>query len=372
MQRKLEHLTNPCISWFTAWDPGGIEDIGDAMLYNLFSDIVADNQDLTGAFDKLKEALGLRKSVKHRIGEALGAVSKAAPGPAGPIADAASNLLLEFDTPREIRDSFQDLLKWLEEHDRYVFLFIDDIDRATGEQIRVLLSALKVYVSHRRIVGIVGYDQDYVLNALQSVLPSGIDPKRFLEKIVTIRKALPIPTTTQLATCAVGLLGNLSTLDNDTCTTLARYATSLSLGNPRRLKTLVLVFTDLIASPYCAEFSVNDFVSALLVCDAEQTGLLADDQLQRAFEGGSEEEISQVLLEIGKKMPERAMDAERLGEILDEILPDFRPNLVSRLRLIQNPPGEAAKREESSRSAPKFDWRIALSPILSAAAKRGF
>ena len=162
------------VTWFTAWDPGGLHDIGDAMLYRLFSDVAEKEASLSDALKRLKEALGLRKSLRHRVGEALGAVSEAT-GVAQPLLDASSKLLLELDTPKRIQDSFQELVKWLDEKDQTVFLFVDDIDRASGEQILDLLSALKVYVSHRRIVGVIGYDEEYVLNALGPKVPPGID-----------------------------------------------------------------------------------------------------------------------------------------------------------------------------------------------------
>ena len=34
---RKKYSVNAFVSWFTAWDPGGIEDLGDAMLYRPFS-----------------------------------------------------------------------------------------------------------------------------------------------------------------------------------------------------------------------------------------------------------------------------------------------------------------------------------------------
>jgi len=143
--------------WFTAWDPGGMEDLGDALLYRFFSEVVEENTGIANAFEDLKKALGIRISFKERARRVLEGVSDVMPTPESRIATTvAGKLLGELETAKTIQTSFDRLVKWLEEEKRTVFLFIDDIDRATGEQIRDLLSELKLYISHRRIVAIVG------------------------------------------------------------------------------------------------------------------------------------------------------------------------------------------------------------------------
>ena len=55
VRKKLS--SNVCVAWFIAWDPGGIEDLGDSMLYHLFHDIAGKNKALSSAFKKLQKAL---------------------------------------------------------------------------------------------------------------------------------------------------------------------------------------------------------------------------------------------------------------------------------------------------------------------------
>ncbi len=156
---RKEYSANICVAWFTAWDPGGIEDLGDAMLYRFFHDVAKGEKDLIGSFKELQQALGIRKSLRERARQALSVVSEAVPETATKtIMNVASGLLGELDSPGKIKESFDKLMEWLEKNDKSVFFFVDDIDRATGEQIRDLLSELKVYVSHRRIVVVLGYD----------------------------------------------------------------------------------------------------------------------------------------------------------------------------------------------------------------------
>jgi len=374
-QHAKQANSKVCITWFTAWDPGGIEDIGDAMLLRVFGDVAANNKDLTNSLKSLKEALGLRKSMRQRAGKALEIIGKATPQSARPVVGAAAGLLQELDTPRRVQDSFDELVKWLEEKDRTVFLFVDDIDRATGEQICDLLSELKIYVSHPRIVGVIGYDEDYVINALNApVLPVGIDPRKFLEKIVTVRKSLPIPTREQLAICTEALLGSMLSLDTDKLKSLAYWATSLLPANPRRVKTLILTYSNILHSLKYKEFTEVPLLSSLLVCGAEQMGLLADANLREAFDRGNEEEIQSSLGEIRTKRPDKAQDVDMLSERVQDLSPHFVPGLVTELRL-----GLSSRWRQSEESPVleqthenAFDWSASLDTILPRAVSRGF
>ena len=63
---KKKYAHKVCVAWFTAWDPGGIEDLGDAMLYHFAHSITSgiDDKEISKAVKELDEALGLRKNVK--------------------------------------------------------------------------------------------------------------------------------------------------------------------------------------------------------------------------------------------------------------------------------------------------------------------
>jgi hypothetical protein len=364
-----------CITWFTAWDPGGIKDLGDAMLLRVFGDIAADNKDLTKSLKSLKEAVGLRKSMRQRAGKALEIIEKTTPQSARPVVGAAAGLLQELDTPRRVQDSFDELVKWLEKNDWTVFLFIDDIDRAAGEQIRDLLSELKVYVSHPRIVGVIGFDEDYVLNALNApVLPVNIEPRKFLEKIVTVRKSLPVPAPRQLTACAAKLLESLLGLELRRCERVAEWATRLCAANPRRLKTLVLSFSNSLHLLKYEELDDTALISALLVCCAEQMGLLADSNLRATFDSGNEDDIKTALGELRTKRPDKAQDVDILSTQMDTISPQFEEGLVSALRFgpRQRLFHDELRADSEEAPAKTFDWRTSLNTILPKAIRQGF
>jgi hypothetical protein len=373
MQEQIgKTLSKASATWFTAWNPGGMGDIGDSMLYRVFSDIAKDNKELSKPFNNLKEALKLRKSVKRRVAEVLSTASKVVPGTAGAVADAASELLLELEVPRRIEDSFHYLVKWLEEKDRTVFLFIDDIDRATGEEILNLLSTLKVYVSRHRIVGIVGYDAKYVLSALQGAVPPGIEPMKFLEKIITIQRNLPVPNNTQLSRWAANLFKELLGLNDMQCRALGEY---VCFRNPRQLKTLILAFSNnLPAIRDYQNLPIQNLECALVVFVAAQMGLLADADVRDAFQSGHRGQIVRTLKRIVTKLP---IDEQSIDSLVVAVqtLPVFSDDMVSLLRLASPefvPEPEPEPEEKPSSPGPeRFDWSIIFSTILPKAAEKG-
>jgi len=370
--------SNVCVAWFVAWDPGGIEDLGDAMLYRLFHDIAGKNKDLSSAFKKLQKALGLRKSMRERARQALGVVSKVMPEPGRAVADVTGGLLEELDTPRKVQESFEKLVKWLEKNNRTVFFFIDDIDRATGEQIRDLLSELKVYISHRRIAVVLGYDEEYVLNALREpVLPSGIDPRKYLEKIVTVRRKLPIPKSDQLRSYAMHHLQSVLGLKEEVCIFLGNLVHSLSFDNPRRLKILVLNFENFLSSVEHKKLSRGALESILVTCAAADMGFLAEDGVRMAFISGNEARIISALKEFAAKYPDKTKEANTLIQVVEWLRPRFVQNMPISMRLTSDSlrlpsQGRPTQERPGLQTSVASTWKMALVSILSNASSRGF
>jgi len=369
-----EYPKNVCVTWFTAWDPGGIEDLGDAMLYRLFNDIVEKNKELSDVFKELQEALGVRKSIRERARRMLGVVSKAVPE-AGRVLDVADSLLEELDAPRKVQDSFKKLMDWLEKKDRTIFFFIDDIDRATGEQIRDLLSELKVYISHRRIVAVLGYDEDYIINALKApTLPEGIDPNKYIEKIVTIKINLPLPSLNDQMSYASSLLKSMLDLDEKSINGIARFAVRLSLNNPRRLKNLILPFASALSSINYKERDIYNLLSIFIASAAATLGLILDDNIREAFDDGVEENIISSLREIAPKIPLRTKEIETLIELVNELNPHFNRGAISDLRLSSISSVVPRFIRPIPPSDTGFNWNVSLTltPILSNATAKGF
>ena len=372
---------NACVSWFTAWDPGGIPDIGDAMLYRLFYDLEKENKELSDAFKELQEALRLRRSIRDRARQALSIASRVLPEQGRIVADAAAGLLEELDTPRRVHDSFDKLVEWLEKTNKIVFFFVDDLDRASGEQIRDLFSELKVYVSHRRIVSVLAYDEEYVLKALSPpVLAEGIVPREYLEKIVTVRPGLPYPEIDDLNRYAMKLIQSIPQVAEDQRGYAANFAVALSLGNPRRIKSLVVAFANSLPLVDLQEgpIPITTLISCLIATAMSGMGFLVDDDIASQLEEGSEEGITSAIQKFVEKHPEKIKEAQAVIKTIETMTPSFTTSTPTALRLRLTPlilePGrvgaDRTKRELSR--AVLFDWSVSLSSLLSKASARGF
>jgi hypothetical protein len=319
---KEQFGNSVCFSWFTAWDPGGSKDLGDAMLYRFFQDIKESFKgDLTleQGFKDLQEALGTRKNFKERASGILNVISKATPDfPGKPLLDITQNVLQEFESHKKVEDAFGKLQKWLIENDKIAFFFVDDLDRASGEQIRDILSEMKVYVTKSRIIGIIAYDDDYVVNSLgESVLPKGTDPRKYLEKIVTLKRQLPVSHEENLRYFAASLIRQVCEFDEETAISIGGYAVKLTSSNARRLKSLILLFASQFsgkAGQYLKEYILGEYRSnynnlavpfsfkfslenAFFIFSASTLGLFANHDILKSFEIGDPALIRYTLID---------------------------------------------------------------------------
>lgn len=362
------------VVWFTAWDPGGLQDLGDAMLYHFFRDIAEGEKDMVKAFQSLQEALRIRKSLKEHARRVLEDVSEALPTTGRAVTKIASGLIGEFDSPIKVQRSFQELMDWLEKEDRAVFFFIDDLCRATGEQIRDLLSELKLYISHRRIVAVLAYDEDYVLSALKPpVLPHGIDPKKYLEKIITIKRNVPVPKPSDLFNYATHLINSASDLKESR--EVAFHATILADNNPRRLKNIILTFVQLISNVDFLstrhEHTASYLTTALFVSAVTYMGFLTNLRVRDAIEFGTDSEVEVAIKDVIRNDPSKSEEGKNLIRAL-ELLSPMSKGILSLLRLYT---GSLARQEEAQLESEKeetFDWSHSLIPILGSAAMQGF
>jgi len=375
--RKESHWKKVHIVWFTAWDPGGIQDLGDAMLHHFFREVAGENRKMLKALNELREALRIRRSLRERVHRALEDVSEALPAPSRAATKVLSGLVGELDSPLKVQLSYEKLMKWLEDEGQTVFFFVDDVGRATGKQIRDLLSELKLYISHRRIVAVLAYDEDYVLKALKPpVLPIGIDPKRYLEKIVTIRRRVPTPSSRDFRIYAQNLIISDLKLEEELAQRLAVSALTLCGDNPRKLKSIILLFTQLLASSVIEHENDLALLQSLLFTSATAyMSFLTDDNIRTAIEAGEEERIEEAINKFTEKEPSKRKEADNLIREISRLKPGFRPRTLTGLGLYERRgtlylgPDRAPSRV---RSAEAFDWSVSFLPILEGATKQGF
>ncbi|MCX6659134.1 MAG: P-loop NTPase fold protein [Candidatus Bathyarchaeota archaeon] len=324
----------------------------------------------------------MRRSTKQTVGRILQGVSDVLPEVGRVATKTAGSFLCELDTSRTIRESFVSLMKWLREKDCTVFYFIDDIDRASGDQIRDLLSELKLYVSHPGIIAVLGYDSDYVVNALRvpGILPQGTDPEKYLEKIVTIRRNVPTASFVKMREYATLLTQRMTNLITDVSAAarISDMAALLSDGNPRQLKRLILRFTNLIDSEFAKRtdlrspiFRYRELPSALLITAAAEMGLLLDDGIRDSLQ--TNQGLGARLQEYIKSYPSKTMEVELFQEAISNIPGSLARGLIEGLRLhLYRKPTSPWASEGMEIRKPRFDWRHAIVPIISSAAELGF
>lgn len=136
-----------------------------------------------GGNDKFKKAA-------KSVGDLLGAISII------PYAKTASDLIKQFTKEKPIIKIKEGIKKILEESDDKFLIIIDDIDRLTPEEIRILFCVIKSVADFPRTSYLLAFDKNVVINALdQKTEKRG---KNYLEKIVQVPFDLPIPEKTRL------------------------------------------------------------------------------------------------------------------------------------------------------------------------------
>jgi len=134
-------------------------------------------------------------------------------------------------------------------------IFIDDLDRCSADSAFRLLEGLKVYLSLKNCVFVIGMNQQLVVDAIASCMPKELTPvdaklkeaavrvraEAYLEKLCTDIERLTPPSDTRTLMCSwidePEFVGHLS----NALTSAAGEAIRCLSPNPRRLKALANV-----------------------------------------------------------------------------------------------------------------------------------
>lgn len=96
----------------------------------------------------------------------------------------------------EVREQF---VQFRKKTNRTIVVFIDDIDRLSGDEIRQVLQLVKVNADFPGLIFVLLFDRHYVERRLRRHF--GSDAASFLEKIVQVELAVPRPSQGQLYRC---------------------------------------------------------------------------------------------------------------------------------------------------------------------------
>ena len=125
------------------------------------------------------------KKVTQSVGNLLGAISII------PYAKTASGLIKQFTKEKPIINIKENIKRILKENNGRFLIIIDDIDRLTPEEIRILFCVIKAVADFPRTSYILAFDKNVIIDALDH--QNGKNGKDYLEKIVQVPFDLPIP-----------------------------------------------------------------------------------------------------------------------------------------------------------------------------------
>lgn len=114
---------------------------------------------------------------------------------------------------RDLASCKDDVIKHLRKLDRRIIVIIDDIDRLTNEQIRMIFQLVCSIAKFPKIVYLLAFDREIVCKALEDV--QGCDGEEYLEKVIQFPLAIPEAKKAQIETILFAklnqMLGNSST-----------------------------------------------------------------------------------------------------------------------------------------------------------------
>ncbi len=146
-------------------------------------------------FDQLAIALGSSKwrertekviDLVKRLSEIVSAVP--VPGAELPLKLAKQFPELNSSDINKIKETIE---KELRKADQRILVIIDDIDRLTSEEIRLLFRTIKAVADFPNTTYLLAFDKEVVIQALQEI--QGTSGEAYLEKILQVPFELPIP-----------------------------------------------------------------------------------------------------------------------------------------------------------------------------------
>jgi len=141
----------------------------------------------------------------------------------------------------------------LRKHRVGLVAFLDDLDRADSEQVAGVLSTVKQYLDKKNVAFVVGYDEEYILKALDSQLPEEISSSDYLQKIITLARSVPTTRKAALHEYALGLLSEAAPSFLSLSEAAERLCDNAHF-NPRLLKRMCLMFGQM-STAYTVKYS---------------------------------------------------------------------------------------------------------------------
>lgn len=317
--------------------------------------LISGHDDLVAAFFKvLRETLTPGDAGDKRLGKLLLKMTK---GAATPLAALATTLATPFDptlgvgartagdlgakgvgalvdmwvSEPSLQSTYEALKTELAKSDRRFLVLIDDIDRLTPEEIRVVMHLVKSVGSLPNVIYLLAYDRRIVAEAFETDKRQG---PTFVEKVVQHEVELPRPTTARLGRLLGSEIGHII---GDTPNS-HRWQEILQLGvhrwiqHPRDAARLAnaLKFS---WSALEGEIDAQDLVAmeGLRLFDPELFGIIRNGRALLLGDGRAaylaEDQIAEMVRKLREALPQE--DREDRLELLGVLFPSRRKALTA-------------------------------------------
>jgi hypothetical protein len=346
LMHRLEHVlaADPAVRsvWFNAWSAEGA-----SALEGL----------IKAALDQLDRNI-LRRVLRNRrligLGRFAALVLTSRLGGRGLVDATWDRLSVDASARNELRELIHDAMReWRDQRgtpggDRLLVMFIDDLDRASPEQVFEIFEAIKLYLDAPGFVFVIGYDNTVISEAVleEKKYSRSVTGREYLEKIIQVGYRIASPDDDQ----AVALVERLAR-ESGTGALFDEAARRLVIDrnqrNPRRIKRFLNSFVLLYAlDPEWQAFGPERLVEVLLL-DTHFADFMA------LFRAGSDEDPVSELLKY-RDDRQRIIDDERSGvESREERLRDLQRTLPEVYPvLVENP--EFVSLLDSLHGAPQW------------------
>jgi hypothetical protein len=324
LERELKTDGGVKAVWFNAWSAEGA-----SALEGL----------IKTALDQLDRNV-LRRVLRNRkvigVGRFVALVVTSRLGGRGLVDATWDRLSVDASARNELRELIHEAIaQWRAKRgplqgDRLLVMFIDDLDRASPEQVFEIFEAIKLYLDAPGFVFVIGYDNSVISEAVleEKKYSRTVTGREYLEKIIQVGYRITPPDDDQATALVERFTGDSGTgaLFNETA---RRLVIDRNQRNPRRIKRFLNSFVLLYAlDPEWQAFGPERLVEVLLL-DTHFADFMA------LFRAGSEADPVAEFLDyrtdrqqiVDDAGPDRPPVEERLRD-LQRTLPELYPVLV--------------------------------------------
>jgi len=271
LEKENETESNIFISWFDTWNFSNEKEIWRVLMISLIDDLDPKNKNPTEITNLISGILDLGfitsklwlshgatlYSDKNKIIDTYNKIKSARTSREEKI------IRNKLKTVKTFREDLEKLIKLkVGENGKFV-IFIDDLDRIVPEKVVDIIEAIKIFLSCKRCVFVLGCDQDYLDKCIKDRYGGlNFNGRDYIEKIVQIPFDVP-SMTPNFNSFLINYTYDFFNLQDDFITIGNLIKKSIGGENPRKIKRLINLFNIIYV---LNENELDDIVIFKLLC----------------------------------------------------------------------------------------------------------